>query len=419
MNPLYEQIRKSPVMGNIGSLFIIQLMNYIIPIVVIPVLVARLGLANYGTIATAQYFSALLMFVCDYGFVYTGPQQVSQNQENRAFLNSIFSTITVIKFVFLAVSVLVTFIYCSTVKMTVEEARVTYISLLAVAGSVLTPLWFLQGAQRIKSLAIISIVFKLLQLVLLLVCIHGKADILLASIVFFGANFLLGLTSFIYTMVYFKIRFVFPKITQAVKELKTGFNMFLSVFFSSVYIQGTGLFLEFITGSKELVALYSAAEKIVRAATSLFNPFIQAFLPFISKMFMMNRQLGSMIFFKFLYVVLGVTLFTSLMVYLFSGIVVHVLFKPEFEPAIALMAILCPVVVFGNMANLLGNNLYLLLGWQRVTVIVMFLLAIFNTAMCYLLIPGQGATGAAIALTCTEALGALSFYGYYRYKNRF
>jgi PST family polysaccharide transporter len=418
VNPLYEQIRKTPLMANIGSLFIIQLMNYVIPIVVLPVLTLRLD-SNYGIIVTAQYFSALLMFACDYGFVYTGPRQVSQNQGNTFFLHQIYSTITFIKLFFLATSFLVTFIYCSTVKMTTEECQVLFISLLAVAGNVLTPLWFLQGVQRIRSLTVISIVFKTLQLVLLIVCIHSKSDLLLASWIFFGSGFLLGLCSFIYTIWFFKIKFVLPAGRFIRTELKGGFSMFLSVFFSSVYIQGTGLLLRVITGNNDVVAVYGNAEKIVRAATSLFNPFVQAFLPFISKMFVMNVQLGSMMFFKFLYVVIGVTLFTTVMVYLLSGVVVHMMFEPKMEPVIAIMCILCPIILFGNISNLMGNNLFLLLGWEQITVIVMFLLAVFNSLMCYLLIPTQGANGAAIALTCTEALGGLSFYAYYRYKNRF
>jgi polysaccharide transporter, PST family len=419
LNPLFDQIRKSPVVGNFGSLFIIQLMNMVIPLIIMPVLVQQLGIDNYGIIVFAQYFSGFLMVACDYGFVYTGPKQVSQNQENRIFLDRLFSSITIIKLVFLCVSVLVVVLFCQLGNAPEDTAMILNISLLAVAGNVLTPLWFLQGAQRIRSLAIISVIFKLLQLIALIVFIHGRADLYLACWIFFGASFFLGLCSFIYTIYYFKIRFRFPLLTDLRNELKSGFHMFASVFFSSIYIHGTGIFLSLITANNELVGQYGAAEKIVRAVTSMFNPLVQAFFPFISKMFMVNNQMGGMLFFKFLNVILVVTVFTSLMVYLCSGLIVDMMFKPGMEPTILLIGILCPVIVFGNIGNLIGNNLYIQFGWERITVAVMFLAAVINSALCLALIPGNGAIGAAVALTATEMLAALCFFGYYRYKNRF
>lgn len=394
-------------------------MNTIIPIVIIPILTTRLGDDSYGMIAFAQYFSAILLFACDYGFVYTGPQQVSQNQGNKLYLNRLFSVITCIKLFFFLVSLIITILFCTFYNGITEVlGEVIYISLLAVIGNVLTPVWFLQGVQQLRALTIITIVFKLLQLILLLICIVVKSDLILACWIFFGSNFLLGIMSFIYTMNKYSIRLVFPKLEWMREQLGKGFNMFLAVFFSSTYIHGTGLLLGLLTGSNQLVAHYSAAEKIVRAVTYLFNPFIQAFFPFVSKMFVVNKQMGISLFFKFLKVLFALTLVTALILMLCSSFIINMIFEPSFESSKLLIWLLCPIIVFGNIGNLLGNNLFIQMGWERITVYITICLAILNLIFCWLLIGSFDSIGAALSLSITEILAPIMFITYFQFKRK-
>ena len=94
--------------------------------------------------------------------------------------------------------------------------------------------------------------------------------------------------------------------------------MFLSVFFSSVYINGTGVILGMLTNDAVL-GHYSAAEKIVRAVTYVFTPISQAFFPFISKMFMVNKEMGKLLFFKFLNIIAALAAVATIVVYFMSG----------------------------------------------------------------------------------------------------
>jgi PST family polysaccharide transporter len=416
LESLFSQIRKSPLLGNASSLMVIQLLNMFIPIIVMPILINRIGDVNYGSIAFAQYFSGILLIACDYGFVYTGPQQVSQNQDKNLLLNSLFNSITWIKLFFFFASILITIVFCSFYKgLTADESQVIYISLLAVIGNVLTPVWFLQGVQKLRALTIVTAVFKLLQLVLLVFCVSTKTDLILACWIFFGSSFLLGLVSFIYTTKKYALRFSFPEFVAIKDQLKRGYNMFFVVFFSSIYIQGTGLILGLVTGNNQTVAHYSAAEKIVRAITYLFNPFVQAFFPFISKMFLVSKEMGINLFFKFFRVLIVLTAICALVVFLSSGLIVHVLFDDTFEPSIMLIWILCPIIVFGNAGNLLGNNLFIQLGLERFTVIVTIFLAVLNTVLCLVFIRQFDSAGAALSLTIIEFLAPVLLFLYYRY----
>lgn len=382
-----------------------------------PILIGSIGVNNFGIIAFAGYFSGILLIACDYGFVYTGPQQVSHNQSDKVFLSGLFSAITTIKILFFLLSIFVTVAFCFFYKaLSVEEKKVMFISLLAVAGNILTPVWFLQGMQQLRSLTIVTVVFKILQLVLLMLFVSTKADLLLASLIFFGSNFLLGLVVFIYTINKFKLRLNIPDRRNLMDQLMKGFNMFLSVFFSSIYIQGTGLMLGLLTGNNQTVAHYNSAEKIVRALTGLFNPLIQAFYPFISKLFLIDIKMGKILFFKFFKLMLIIALVAAGVLALLAGFIVDVLFDNSFEPSIVLIWILCPIVVFGNAGNMLGNNLFVHLKWEKTTVYVMFVLAVVSLLLSYTLVSQYLAVGAAFSLVIVEALGAFMFFMYYSVK---
>lgn len=416
MNPLLQQLRNSPLSANVGSLFVIQLLNYLIPVIVIPILTHKLGDGNYGIIAFAQYFSGIMIFLCDYGFVYTGPQQVSQNQQNHGYLNSLFCSITTIRTIFFLFSIIITAVFCFSINFSSDEIQAIFISLLSVAGNLLTPLWFLQGYQKLRALAIINIVFKILQLVLIIVLIQLKTDLVLACLIIFGTNFLLGLVTFVYTLIKFKIKWTTPTMPVIKEQLRLGYHMFLAVFFSSAYIHGTGIILGLVTNNNQIVGHFSAAEKIVRAVTYMFNPLVMAFFPFISKMFVINRDMALQVFFRFLKLIILVTAFTAVILALTADFAVNLLLDESFANSSWLIIILSPIIVFGNVGNMLGNNLFIQLGWQKVTVMVVLILATINTAVCIALSHYYQATGASIALVSTEIISPVLFYFYYTQK---
>lgn len=410
---LAGQLKNTPFSGNVSSLLIIQLMNYVIPIAVLPILINKLGENNYGIFALAQYLSGLLMILCDYGFVYTGPKQISGIQGNRIEQREVFWTITWIKTGLLLISGLLVLLIGTFLMANPFEQEALYYSLLGLAGNMLTPLWFLQGMQRLKSLSVINVVFKIFQLILLVFAIDDTNDLGLACFFFFGTNFLLGLAAFFYTVIAFKLNLVLSKWTDIKFQMKQGLSLFSAVFFSSIYIHGTGVVLRVVSQDPSIVGIYSLGEKYLRAVTYMFNPLIQAFFPIVSKMFLVNKELALLIFFKFFKLFAILTSFVMLLVILSGDWLLNALFEKSFGESIWVVYLLSPLVVVGNLGNLLGYNLYLQMGWQRITVYIMIVMALISLVTAFMLSHWYGANGAAISLIITETVGFVLLYGYY------
>lgn len=66
INEVYNKYKK--VINNFISLFIIQSLNYLLPLITVPYLARVLGAKNYGKVIFAIAFITYFQIITDYGF---------------------------------------------------------------------------------------------------------------------------------------------------------------------------------------------------------------------------------------------------------------------------------------------------------------------------------------------------------------
>ena len=89
---------------NFTSLSILQIANYLFPLIVLPYVVRILGPAKYGLINFAAAFIAYFSLMCDYGFSLSGTKEISIIRDDKEKLSRTFSTIITIKLLLSVVS---------------------------------------------------------------------------------------------------------------------------------------------------------------------------------------------------------------------------------------------------------------------------------------------------------------------------
>lgn len=168
---------------NIGSLYLLQGVNYLIPMAVLPYLVRVLGMETYGLVAFAQSFAQYFNIFTDYGFNYSATRSVAQNREEVETISVLFCSVFLIK-LFLTIFGLFILMY---VLFTVPRMRhdwdIYMFAYVAVIGNVLFPVWLFQGIQRMRYISIITGVTKVVSAILLFVLVHRPADGALAVII--------------------------------------------------------------------------------------------------------------------------------------------------------------------------------------------------------------------------------------------
>ena len=89
------------IIQSVGSLGVLQMTNYLVPVLVIPLLLARVGLEGYGTIILAQGIMNFAVAITDFGLNLTGTRLISQAKGDLSLERTLTQKILVIKIVLL------------------------------------------------------------------------------------------------------------------------------------------------------------------------------------------------------------------------------------------------------------------------------------------------------------------------------
>ena len=90
--------KKTVLLENFLSLFSLQFLGYLIPLVTFPYLVRILGIENYGIYVFFQYLFLFLDNIIAYGFRVSATDQISKNINNYNKISLIFHSVLIVKF---------------------------------------------------------------------------------------------------------------------------------------------------------------------------------------------------------------------------------------------------------------------------------------------------------------------------------
>lgn len=297
-------------------MYMVQGLNIVLPILVLPYLLKTLSVESFGVYSFVFAFSQFVILFVDFGFNISTTKKIAENAENQDLVRQTFWNIIFIKLMLSIVSLLpVVLLILFVSKMEIYTKGIFY-SYIMVLGNVFFPLWWFQGMNKMKALGMISAVSKILTYPLIFVFVREHTDYL-SAIVVQSASFLLsGVLAFLY--IYRKHRHYFSSIKIARKvsiyreEIKEAVPIFLSNSTISLYTNSLTLMLGFFSTNYN-VGLFGAMEKIVRVVCfGIFSPINQVGFPVIAQMKRDNFQKAKKLF----YWILGITFGTLCMSYL-------------------------------------------------------------------------------------------------------
>jgi PST family polysaccharide transporter len=169
---------------NLGYMYLLQGVNYAVPLIAIPYLIRTLGLKQFGLISFAYAFVNYFVVIANFGFQLSGTEKVSVNRKNSNYLSELCSAIFLMKIGLATISFAVFLIVIKTCPVFSSYTSLYLISFLAVIGNVLFPNWFFLGLEKMQYITILNLGAKLLCLLGIVFFVKSKSDIL--SAVFFN-----------------------------------------------------------------------------------------------------------------------------------------------------------------------------------------------------------------------------------------
>jgi len=406
---------------NIFSLAAVQGANALLPLVIYPVTLARLGAGPYGLMVQAEALSLFLLTLVLYSFEVTGVAAVVHLSTSQAKqqLSDLLSRILAARLVLFCVGVPVLCLAAVCINSALLPVVAAWC--LVPLSFVISPNWLFQGLQDNSALAVSNVLSRGLAMALVLGFVTTPDDIILVPIII-GSCYLAGaLVSLTVGMHKHRLRFVAPSWMEILALLGSGRYVFFGNLSTIVYKDINTLLLGILGASSGAIAAYSMAEKLAKALQALIRPLNQHYFPRaiqladrdVPRRAILLRMLGLSAAQQ---AVLAVMILSAGVVFVVFGQRILIAIGGEsFLPAVSLFFFMSLATLIGVANFMLGTAGLNAMGETKLVLMALLKTGIASLVCGSLLISLWADVGAAISFVLGEAiLLAMLLAGYLR-----
>jgi PST family polysaccharide transporter len=340
--------------ANTRWILLIQVVNQIFPLLLVPYLTRTLGVELYGVVAFMLGIAAFSLIFTDFGFGLYGTYEVSRNSSNVEKNNELLGAVFACKIVLLCVVAAAILGFALNTNTYAAYKFAIALTILAVAGQTFQPIWFFQGIEQMLFLAG-GTLFARGGFVLAVFLAVDQASDYWAVVLFNGLSHTIIACIGIWGIFKRGYRPAWPGTYRCYHTFISASGFFWSRLATATYTAGGTLYLGFMASPSQ-VGIYSAAEQIYKGVQSLFLPLSQALYPTMVKTrdFFLLRKV---IIFS-----IGVCV-AGLAVGLCVGhLVIKLIFGPEFSEAYPLLVLFLLCLSINVPSVLMGYPLLGALG---------------------------------------------------------
>lgn len=405
------------VFKNFTYLSILNGLNIVLPLLVIPYLTNVIGVAHYGVYAYILVLVQNINVVTQYGFQFSATKKISQNRDDHSFLEQYCSNILCARFLVATLCIALVLALSHWALDTSDRFFMFLTAIGMIYGDVFIPTWLFQGLERMKYMTIVNASSKILFTILIFVVVVRPEDyeyiLLLNSLGFLLAAIL----SMVLVRKQFKIRLPKPRMKEVFSELRESLSLCFSMIGIDLYRNMNVVVLNFFV-SDAAMGVYALAERVIKAAQSFITPVSQALFPHMSlkikqegvgKSMVLLRRAAIFLFILTIVVALGI---------FFCGDFLVSLVGKDFSEIKPLMNWMYPVLIFGCMNFLLGFVGLVNLNQQKYFFFAVFISGTISLGLLFWLARYWGIQVAAMTMSLSEVLLFLACLSRLLYLNR-
>jgi len=311
---------------NFVSLVVLQFINYLLPLFLIPYLIRILGIEGFGIYS---FVLAIIMYgvqLSDYGFELSATYHISLNRDNQEKINEIFSSV-------LSIKLLIAFIYmvCLTISSFFIDKLFLYQESIFLAfglllGHTLFPLWFFQGIEKMRYIMYLNGFSKLIFFLSVFIFVKEESDLYLLILLNSISTIFIGIIALYLAITKFNIKLSFQPWEKLIYYLKDGWYIFTSKFAVEFYTTVNIIILGFFA-TPLVIGYYAVSIKIIHALGSLLDPLTRTVYPYLVNVYQnsnenfvtRNKQLALVIFIIMFPVALLVGYFSEFILEIITG----------------------------------------------------------------------------------------------------
>lgn len=403
-------VLKNKIFRNTSYLGIVQIANYLIPLIVYPYIIRILGIENFGILEIGRAFANYFITATDYGFNLSATKDIAININDKSAISTIFWNVVNAKLILLLLSFLILFTLTSSISSFNANQYIIYIFFLMVIGASLFPIWYFQGIEEMHYIAIISVTSKILTLGPIFIFVKNEADIFLAAFFLVSGNILASILSIIIILKKKAISKYCFNTTGIKGELIKGWNIFLSRIVTSLYSQTNIIILALFTNNT-LVGYFAASYKIYNALSSLFGPLTAAIYPNLSKLFSTSRLLFYKRSQKVSILMFVFSSLTGFFVYFFSDIIMGLMIGNKSQEAVLVLRILSVAIVFVPFGSFF-TSLLVIENKSELLLRILLFGGVVNFVLLLIILPLFNIYGMATVISVVQFILSILMYYY-------
>jgi polysaccharide transporter, PST family len=394
---------------NFTSLSILQISNYVFPLITFPYLVRVLGPDKFGLVNFAAAFAGYFGVITDFGFNFTATREISINRDDFNKIRIIFSAVMIIKSCFFFICLMIFFALIPLIPFLYIDPLVFIFSFGSILGNLLFPIWFFQGMERMKYIPILNITLKAIVTIFIFVLITNSSDykllVLLNSLSFITT----GIASLLIVRYKFKIRYISPGINEIKYQLKESWQLFVSNVAINLYTLSNTFILGLFTNNT-IVGYFSAADKIRMAFQGIFNTISQTIYPHVSYLFKHSVQAGYNFIKKLFYISGTSGIIISLLIFNFASELVNIILGNNYKESIIILKIISFLPLIIVLSNITGIQTMLNINMKKTFTSVIIIASFINLTLAFMLVPLYREIGTSVSMLITEIFVTVSFF---------
>lgn len=386
---------------NFSSLTLLQISNYVFPLITFPYLVRVLGPEQFGLANFALAFLIYFNTIIDYGFHFSATRGLAQS--NPGNISKIYNLTFFSKMILLLPVSVIYFIVIFAIPFFAQNIFIYLIVYLVLLGNALFPVWFFQGIEKMYYIAIFNIVFRAVGVVLIFLYVTNQKDILVYLLINSGIILFTGVTASFYIYIKKLADFSYPGLQQIKQHLKESLDLFTSQFFIMLYTTSNTFVLGLISGNIA-VGYFTGADKIRNVFQNIGGIGGQTLFPHISKLYKVSKTKANQLLRKYIIYFGSLLLLACLSLFLFSNEIIYLILGSQYYESIAVLKIIAflPLIIF--LSNVFGIQFMLGQGYDKAFRKIIIFGSVINFILLLLLVPKYSAVGTALSMLITESI---------------
>ncbi|MDK9700925.1 MAG: flippase [bacterium] len=395
-----EELRKG-IVKNILWLYLVHIVNYLIPLITIPYLTRTLGREGWGVFAFFQSFALYITSIVDFNFIQSGTREVSRFRDDKWKRSQIVAGVIGAKLL-LSVGLL---LICIPLQQLLTSFRtnplIFWMGIVWAISLGFSFVWYFQGMEKMKWVALLDFLAKGLATVAIFFFIHEPDDVWLVFLFYSIANIVSML--FAAMLAYREMPFVLPTIALSWQMIRLGLTLFFSRmsinFYSTANVFVLGLFT-----SPAQVGIFAGADKLGKAFCAITAPITYATFPRMSHTLVRNRDEGRKLIIKSSLLMFSSSAVLSLFNFVIAPYYTKYYLGAGFEEATEVLRWQSLLILTGAMSNVFAVQWLLPLGFDKMYNRITIISAAAHIVLAAWLATRFGAVGMAWTVILTELL---------------